>query len=156
MGFAMFEMVKQPLIQDRLREDIRKALKTTKGAVTYKLVMHELPYLNQIINETLRMYPVLALFDRMCEMTDGSDGYSLEPYGDFKIPNGTPVMFPAYAMSYDEKFFNNPKLFDPERFAPENKDNIVGGSYFPFGLGPHVCIGERFAMMQVKVSDCCR
>jgi cytochrome P450 family 6 len=105
MTCAIYEMVKQPLIQNRLREDIRKALKTTKGAVTYELVMHELPYLNQIISEALRMYPVLALFDRMCEMTNGSDGYSLEPYGDFKIPNGTPVMFPAYAMSYDEKFF---------------------------------------------------
>lgn len=151
MGFAMYEMVKQPFIQDRLRNDIREALKKTNGKVTYELVMHELPYLQQIINETLRMYPVLALFDRKCEMTDGSDSYSLEPYGDFKIPNGMPVMFPAYAMSYDEKFFPNPKLFDPERFSPENKDNIIAGSYFPFGLGPHICIGERFAMMQVKV-----
>lgn len=151
MGFAIYEMVKQPFIHNRLRDDIRKSLMKTNGEVTYELIMHELPYLNQIINETLRMYPVLALFDRLCEMTDGNDGYSLEPYGDFKIPNGMPVMFPAYAMSYDEKFFHNPKLFDPERFSPENKDNIISGSYYPFGLGPHVCIGERFAMMQVKV-----
>jgi cytochrome P450 family 6 len=151
MGFAMYHMVMQPHMQKRLREEIREGLKKTKSEVTYELVMHELPYLNQVIQETLRMYPVLPLFDRLCEMTDGSDGYSLEPYGDFKVPNGIPVMFPAYAMSYDEKFFPNPQHFDPERFSPENKDNIIPGSYFPFGLGPHVCIGERFAMMQVKV-----
>lgn len=98
------------------------------------------------------MYPVLALFDRKCEMVNGSDGYSLEvePYGDFKVPNGMP-MFPAYAMSYDDTFFPNPELFDPERFSTDNKDNIVAGSYFPFRFEPHVCIGERFAMMQVKV-----
>ena len=149
----MYEMVMQPAIQERLRNDIREGLKETKGEVTYDLVMNEMPYLNNIVNEILRMYPVLALFDRKCEMTDGSDGYSLEPYGDFKIPNGMPVMFPAYAMSYDEKLFPNPKHFDPERFSPENKENIISGSYFPFGLGPHVCIGERFAMMQVKVRE---
>lgn len=49
------------------------------------------------------------------------------------------------------QFFPNPDQFDPERFAPSNKHNIVPYSYMPFGVGPHNCIGERFGWIQSKL-----
>jgi len=44
----------------------------------------------------------------------------------------------------------NPLKFDPERFSDENKQNILPGSYLPFGVGPRNCIGSRFALLEVK------
>lgn len=52
------------------------------------------------------------------------------------------VLMPMFVIQRDEKYFPNPEKFDPERFNDENKNNIVSGTYFPFGMGPRVCIGR--------------
>ena len=125
-------------------------LTKTEGKITYESVMslQEMPYLHQVIHEALRLYPILAVHDRECT---SPDGFSLEPFSDFRIPCGTPVYVPLYAMQRDEKYFPNPLKFDPERFAPKNADNIKPFTYFPFGAGQRSCIGERLGLMLVKL-----
>jgi cytochrome P450 family 6 len=61
------------------------------------------------------------------------------------IDEGTQLFIPAHSMQLDEKYFPNPKVFDPDRFLPENKDNIQQFSYLPFGDGPRLCIGEYWS-----------
>jgi cytochrome P450 family 6 len=119
------------------------------GKVTYDAVMStkEMPFLHQIIQETLRLYPVLPMLDRVCIRPDG---YSLEPFSDFKIPYEMPIYIPIYAMQRDEKYFPDPLKFNPDRFSPENIGSIQPFTYFPFGAGPRNCIGERLGLMQVK------
>lgn len=96
-----------------------------------------LPYLDMVVSETLRMYPPLGYLNRI----------TVEPY---KIPNSnfvlekdTPVYISMLGMHYDPEYFPNPEKFDPERFSEENKRNIPSCVYFPFGEGPHACIGMR-------------
>lgn len=60
-----------------------------------------MPYLQASIMETLRMYPVLSYLDRVCKPPNGETHYSLEPFSSLKIPKGTPVFIPAYAMHLD-------------------------------------------------------
>jgi len=145
----MYEIAKNKDIQTRLRKEIKDMLTRSEGKITYDFIMSpsEMPYLSQIVQETLRKYPILPFLDRECV---NKDGYSLEPYGDFMIPFGMPVYVPIYAMHRNPDYFPDPDKFDPERFSPENIGNIQPFTYFPFGSGPRNCIGERFGLMQVK------
>ncbi|CRK98094.1 CLUMA_CG011462, isoform A [Clunio marinus] len=147
-SFALYEIAKKEEIQNRVRNEIRDMLLRNDGKVTYDSLMNatEMPYLHQIINETLRLYPIIPILDRVCT---NPDGYSLEPYGDFKIPIGMPVYIPVYALHLDADNFPEPMKFNPDRFSPDNIHNIKPFTFFPFGTGPRNCIGERFGLMQV-------
>ncbi|XP_011706940.1 PREDICTED: cytochrome P450 9e2-like, partial [Wasmannia auropunctata] len=56
--------------------------------------------------------------------------------------------FPSYSLHRDPKYYPHPDKFDPNRFLNGNVDNSV---YMPFGIGPRICIGNRFALMEVKI-----
>ena len=58
------------------------------------------------------------------------------------VEKGKIVDIPIYSFHHDEEYFPNPEEFQPERFLPENKQNIKPGTYLPFGVGPRMCIGE--------------
>ncbi|GLH10658.1 Cytochrome P450 9e2 [Gryllus bimaculatus] len=62
------------------------------------------------------------------------------------------VWFAASALHRDPKYWSNPNVFDPERFSEENKANIKPFTYMPFGVGPRLCIGSRFALMETKIA----
>lgn len=122
----------------------------TGGKITYEAVMNnnEMPYLHQIILETLRLYPVIPYLDRECVAING---YTSDAFNNFTIPYKMPVLIPIFAIQRDEKYFPDPLKFDPERFAPNNIDNIVDYSFIPFGSGSRNCIGERLAFLQMKI-----
>jgi cytochrome P450 family 6 len=145
----MYEIAKNPKVQHRLRQEIREMLVKNDGKIFYESLMNvnELPYLNQVFHETLRIYSILPIIDRVCT---NPEGFSLEPDSKFKIPFGMPIYIPYYAIQRDEKYFPDPLKFDPERFAPENISSIQPFTNLPFGTGPRNCIGERFGIMQVK------
>lgn len=67
------------------------------------------------------------------------------------IEKGIELAIPVYAIQHDPKYYPDPERFDPERFSEENKRNILPYTYFPFGLGPRLCIGARFTLVEVKV-----
>lgn len=60
------------------------------------------------------------------------------------------LYIPVYPMHLDPKFFPNPEVFNPDRFAAKNKENIVPCSFLGFGAGSHNCIGERYGILQAK------
>ncbi|KAL7024354.1 hypothetical protein ACKWTF_013006 [Chironomus riparius] len=146
-SFAIYELVRNPHIQDRVRDEIKDMLKNHNGEVTYDGVMNETPYLYQVLLEAIRLYPVVPWIDREC--TD-PNGYSLEPYSNFRIPYKMQLYMPAFPLHRDEKFYPDPMKFDPDRFSPENKQNLPQCSFIGFGAGNRICIGERFAYVQMK------
>lgn len=150
MTFIMYELAKHPEVQNRLRNEIRTVLKKHNGKLSYD-VISEMEYLLMVIQETLRLYPVLPFLDRAGTFKDPNETYSLEPYGDFKVTQGMPVFVPIYAIHRDPTYFPDPDKFDPERFSAENKPNIQSGTHLPFGSGPRFCIGERFGMLKIRV-----
>lgn len=95
-----------------------------------------LPYLDMVVYETQRLYPILGWLDRVPENDYPVPGTSVV------IKKGFPVILPMGALQRDPKYFSNPDKFDPERFSEENKANIVPFTYFPFGEGPRKCIGK--------------
>ncbi|KAH8271607.1 hypothetical protein KR018_011028 [Drosophila ironensis] len=150
MSFALFELAHHPEIQQRLRQEINEALVEGGGCLSYEKIQ-ALEYLSMVVDEVLRLYPVLPFLDREYESGKDQPDLSLKPFYDFSYENGTPVFIPVYALQRDPKYWPNPDQFDPERFSPENRKNIPAMAYLPFGSGPHNCIGSRIGLLQSKL-----
>jgi len=144
-AFALYELAMQPKLQNILREELLEALKKSNGQISYDMTW-SLPYLDMVVSETLRMYPPLGYLNRMAMQT-----YKVPEY-NLVIEKGTPVYISMLGLHYDPAYFPNPNKFDPERFNKENKCNRPPCVYFPFGEGPHTCIGNRFGLMQIKLT----
>ncbi|KAJ8670407.1 hypothetical protein QAD02_001666 [Eretmocerus hayati] len=141
---ALYELAMNSEIQKQLREEVLSGLQKTNGNITYDLVT-SLPYLDAIVHETLRLYPILPWLDRVSESE-----YTF-PGTNVVIEKGTPIMLPMRRLHMDPKYFPDPEVFMPERFLEENRKNIVPFTYFPFGEGPRNCIGSRLGLIQVKL-----
>ncbi|XP_058122928.1 uncharacterized protein LOC131264671 [Anopheles coustani] len=152
LSFALYELTKHSDIQARLREEIRDMVDKYGKNIPYEALANEMPYLGMVISETARLYPALPLLERRCTLPEGVSGYKLEPFHEFVVPNGMPVLIPIHAIHRDPKYFPNPLKFDPERFAKENLDQIQPCTYMPFGVGPRTCVGSLFATLQIKIA----
>ncbi|PSN51919.1 hypothetical protein C0J52_12805 [Blattella germanica] len=146
MSFALYELSLHPEIQSKLRSEMMQILDKHKQQITYDAV-HEIKYLDMVVNETLRKYPILPFLDRMC-----SEDYKIQApgKGSITIPAGTGVFIPLMGIHHDPKYYPDPEKFDPERFSEENKLKRPNYTHMPFGDGPRFCIGMRFGLMQTK------
>uniref|UniRef100_A0A8D0NXS9 unspecific monooxygenase n=1 Tax=Sus scrofa TaxID=9823 RepID=A0A8D0NXS9_PIG len=104
----------------------------------------QMEYLDMVVNETLRLYPIAARLERACKK-------DVEIHGVF-VPKGTVVVVPVFVLHRDPDLWPEPEEFRPERFSKKNKDTINPYTYLPFGTGPRNCIGMRFALMNMKLA----
>ncbi|KAJ8713130.1 hypothetical protein PYW08_008434 [Mythimna loreyi] len=141
ISFTLFEMAKHPEVQQKAAAEVDEFLRRHGNKLNYECV-HEMPYLEACVDETLRLYPVLGNLAR-----EVMDDYVL-PTG-LKLDVGVRVHIPVYHMHHNPDYFPEPEKYQPERFLAENKNDIKPYTYFPFGSGPRLCIGMRFAKMQV-------
>ncbi|XP_017770118.1 PREDICTED: cytochrome P450 9e2-like [Nicrophorus vespilloides] len=148
MCFTSYELALNPDIQQRVRKEI-ESVHRKFGKLTYE-AMKQLKYLDMILNETIRKWPLAFLVDRLCVKK-----YTIEPtYPDEEpvhLEPGDVICFPVAGLHHDQKYFPNPSKFDPERFSDCNKDSIHPYTYLAFGVGPRSCIGHRFALITAKM-----
>uniref|UniRef100_A0A2K6B367 Cytochrome P450 family 3 subfamily A member 43 n=1 Tax=Macaca nemestrina TaxID=9545 RepID=A0A2K6B367_MACNE len=142
LPFIMYELATHPDVQQKLQEEIDAVL-PNKAPVTYDALV-QMEYLDIVVNETLRLFPVVSRVTRVCKK-------DIEINGVF-IPKGLAVMVPIYALHHDPKYWREPEKFCPERFSKKNKDSIDPYRYIPFGAGPRNCIGMRFALTNIKLA----
>lgn len=128
ISFALTELAFNKDIQEKLRAEIFEKTKDTKGELSYEL-LQEMPYLNQVVNETLRMYtPGFALIRK------STNEYKI-PDSKHVIPKGASVWIPMIGFHYDDRYWNNPNTFDPERFTQEEIAKRPSNVFLPFGDG---------------------
>ncbi|KAK7863032.1 hypothetical protein R5R35_010775 [Gryllus longicercus] len=136
-------------VQNRLYAEVAEMMEETGGKPTYES-LQGMKYLDAVLNETLRLYPPAVGTDRVCQedvlLPAGARS------GPTLVRKGTPISIPITGLHYDPEFWTDPEKFDPERFSDENKHNIKPFTYMPFGVGPRVCIGQRFALVEVKLA----
>lgn len=103
--------------------------------MTYDAVQ-KMKYMDMFISETLRLWPAAPGTDRTCVKDYSYDDGQYK----FKVDKGTALSIPIVSLHHDAKYWNEPEKFNPDRFSDENKDNVVPGTYMPFGVGPRNCI----------------
>ncbi|MBK8171350.1 MAG: cytochrome P450 [Sandaracinaceae bacterium] len=102
-----------------------------------------LEYTGWVLQEAMRLYPPVWVFEREAQEDDMIDG--------FHIPKGAGVAVSPFIMHRDPAYWENPEAFDPERFSPERSATRSKHLYLPFGGGPRICIGNMFAMMEAQL-----
>jgi cytochrome P450 len=99
-----------------------------------------LRYAEMVLAESMRLYPPAWAIGRRA-----IDDYEVKHY---QIPARSVILMSPFVMHHDSRYFPDPFKFDPERWTPEAREARPRFSYFPFGGGPRVCIGEGFAWME--------
>jgi cytochrome P450 len=105
--------------------------------------LDKLSYTQMLIKETMRLYPAAWSIPRHAIHEDEIGGYS--------IPANSLMWISLYTTHRHPGFWEDPEVFDPERFTPEREASRPRFAYFPFGGGPHLCIGNSFAMMETQL-----
>ncbi|XP_037947259.1 probable cytochrome P450 6a23 [Teleopsis dalmanni] len=144
MGFALYELAQNQDIQDKLRREINETIKKHNNEFTYEC-MKDMHYLEQVIDETLRLHPVGAHLIRKAR----SHYETSDP--KYYIEEGTLIVIPSLAIHHDPEFYPEPEKFKPERFSAEEIKSRPSCTWLPFGEGPRNCIGLRFGKMQACI-----
>jgi cytochrome P450 len=139
LSFAVYLLSEHPEAAKRLREEIGNV--GSRGLTLADVPA--LPFLDAVVRETLRLYPPAWLIGREVAQPFELGGYMLEP--------GVQLMMSPYVMQRDPRFFPEPDRFMPERWIDGSTSSLPRFTYFPFGGGNRVCIGNHFATMEMQL-----
>ena len=129
-----------PQEQERLRDEL---VEVTGGAAPTVADVPKLVRLKAVIQETLRLYPPVWMFDRRARSRD--------TLGGVPIRGGDLVIFCPYAIHRLPALWSDGDSFRPERFAPGCEEQKNKFAYLPFGAGPRICLGASFAMIESQI-----
>jgi retinoid hydroxylase len=141
LTFMMHELARHPNAVERLCEEQDRVL--SGAAPSVEQLEGEMPYLDMVLDEVLRLYPPAWIGPRRAVR-------------DFEfaaraVPKGAYVNYCSWASHRLPEVFPDPEAFIPERFTPERKAALPRGAYVPFGGGSRICIGKRFGQTEVKL-----
>jgi len=140
LNWTWYLLAQNPEVEAKLHHEIDTVLAGNLPTLTD---LRRLPYAEMVIKESMRLFPPAYFFGRVAV-----EDVEL---GDYKVPKGTGIGVSSYSVQRDPRWWDEPEAFRPERFSPENAENIRKYSYIPFGGGPRVCIGNSFAMMEAHL-----
>ncbi|MEZ4860291.1 MAG: cytochrome P450 [Caldilineaceae bacterium] len=139
LTWAWVELLQHPDILARLQDEIQRVL--DNRAICYA-DLSQLPYLNQVIKEVLRLHPPVAAFSRVVLEAFDVNEYHFAP--------GNTLVFSINTLHHQAEFYPNPACFDPDRFGAGRAvpDRYT---YMPFGAGSRICVGNAFAMLEMQI-----
>lgn len=141
LTFTSYLLSKNPKVQEKLYDEIISIMPNPDEDVTYERVA-DLKYLDQVLSESLRVFPPVSEFGR--EVSEEIE------VGGIKIPPGVVILIPVWALHRDPKLWEDAAQFQPERWS--NPSDLPQMAYLPFGTGPRVCIEKRFALLEAKLA----
>jgi cytochrome P450 len=141
MDWAFYAIAQHPEVERRLHEEVDREL--GEGLPTAEVV-ERLTYTDMVVRETLRLYPSFTVMVRDVREDDQIAGY--------RVPRGAMAVVSPHLTQRHPDFWPDPERFDPERHAPGQVERQHRFSWFPFGAGPHACIGAAFALHQMKIA----
>ncbi len=137
LTWSWYLLSQNPECERKMHEEIQRVLGDREPSFED---LPQLRYTEMVLAESMRLYPPAWGVGRKaieaCEI------------GGYELPKGGVVIMSPYVMHRDPRWFPEPDRFDPERWIPEARDARPKFSYFPFGGGSRLCIGERFAWME--------
>uniref|UniRef100_A0A182KHA4 Uncharacterized protein n=1 Tax=Anopheles christyi TaxID=43041 RepID=A0A182KHA4_9DIPT len=137
------EVAKNPTIQQKVFDEVRQVIGDDRTRPVTMAMLNDMHYLDLVIKETLRLYPSVPLFGRKIHETTEINGKM--------IPAGANVIIVPFYLGRDARYFPDPDRFDPERFNVERSAEKANPyQYIPFSAGPRNCIGQKFAVAELK------
>src|SRR5262249_4616148 len=134
-------VARDPGVQERLREEVAAVL--GGRAATFE-DLPRLAFAGSVVKESLRIFPPTPALINHEAVTEVE-------VGGYQLARGSLVILSPYVTQRDPRWFPEPERFDPDRFGPGRPEKIPEYAYFPFGAGPHVCIGNSLAMMEITL-----
>ncbi len=137
LSWTLYLIARSPQWAAILKDEIARV---TGGEPVRSEHIERLVLVQQVLKESMRLYPPVPMLSRQCVAPTRLDGVEIEP--------GATVVLPIYAIHRHTRRWEEPDVFDPGRFARENEAKIPRYQYLPFGAGPRICIGMAFAMIE--------
>jgi len=141
LTFMLHELARHPEVVRRLHEEQDRVLGGASPSA--QQLEKEMPYLDMVLDEVLRLYPPAWIGPRRAIREFGFGGYT--------VPRDAYVNYCSWASHRLPEVFPEPEAFIPERFTRERKAALPRGAYVPFGGGSRICIGKRFGQTEVKL-----
>jgi cytochrome P450 len=150
LAWAWYMLVQHPKVEQRLHNEVTDVL---GGRLPNLQDLPNLVYTRMVIEEVMRLYPPGWMTWRTVLADDQINGYH--------IPAGAKLVISPYVTHRLPSLWEQPEVFDPERFTPASVAQRHRCAYIPFGSGPRMCIGSNLAMMEMQltiamVSQACR
>jgi cytochrome P450 len=143
LTWAMMWLSSSPKNLKLLREEaLNQEWIKEDRAPTIKEIM-QTSFVDNVINETLRLSSPSWISMRQAI----EDVYVDNVF----IPKGTHVITSQYVTHRDKRYYSNATRWNPERWENNFQDSLPSGAYFPFSMGPRRCIGDQFAMIEMKI-----
>jgi len=140
LTWTLYLLSQYPDIAEKLRAEVDSVLGNRLPELAD---LKNLTYTEQVIKEGMRVYPpVWSVARQSREDTQ---------LGDYPIRKYNTAVIPIWAVHHDERWYNNPYEFEPERWSDGRTDDLPRYAYLPFGGGPRICIGNSFAMMEAQL-----
>lgn len=145
ISFTIYQLALNPHVQDKIYEEIVAVLGKNHKSVelTYQL-LQEFKYLEMAIKEGLRLFPSVPFIGRNLVEDIELDGITL--------PAGQDILIPIYMIHRNPEVYPDPERYDPERFSDSAESKRGPYDYIPFSAGARNCIGQRFAMLEMKTA----
>lgn len=140
LTWAWYLLANRPDVMQRIRAEV--AQEFGQNPITFENLSN-LPYTRMVVNEVLRLYPPSWLTARRSLADDEVGGYH--------IPENSEIFISIPLIHRHPAFWKNPEMFDPEHFSPEQSAERPHFAYLPFGSGPHICIGNQFALIAIQL-----
>lgn len=139
-AWAVLELLRHPVHYQRAVEEVDRVF--AGGRAVSHAALRELVYLENVVKEALRLHPPLFMLVRVAQEDWQFAGYH--------VPKGTWVVVSPTVAHRIPEVFREPDLFDPDRFAPPRSEDKQDFAYIAFGGGRHKCLGNAFAILQIK------
>ena len=137
LAWTLYLLSEQPYWQEQVAEEARSAL--AAGAADAGLP-DRLPVLRRVLEESLRLYPPVPRMDRQTVAADRIGEWDTDP-GDI-------ISIWPWLLHRHQDLWDDPDAFDPDRWLPERRAAYHRFQYIPFGAGPRICVGMRFAIIE--------
>jgi cytochrome P450 len=136
LSWTFYLLAQHPAVESRMHDEVDALADDELGAES----LQHLPYTRMVLSESMRLYPPAYAIGRRA-----LGDYAV---GEFHILANSIVILSPYITQRDARWFSEPERFEPDRWLPERVAERPKFSYFPFGAGPRICIGEPFAWME--------
>ena len=137
LAWTWYLLSQHPEVEARLHAEIDSVL---EGRLPEVKDFARLKYTEMVFAEAMRLYPPAWAMGRQA-LRD-------YPIDNYVVPAGSIILMSPWVMHHDPRYYDDPFKFDPERWTPDKREARPKFSYFPFGGGPRVCIGEGFAWIE--------